>query len=118
MKNNWKKVSSVLLLLAASANLSAASTVAISNPGEKEIRTSTPAIVVKGEKVFVNHLNLEGEKVTLKVYDEDNRLLYIKKFNQAPVVEMAFNFESAYEGTYSVVLNDGDVIYSATVAVL
>jgi len=118
MKNNWKKVSSALFVLAVSASLSAASPATIVNPGEKEIKTNTPAIVVQGERVFVNHLNLEGEKVTLKVYDEDNRLLYIKKFNQAPVVEMAFNFESAYEGTYSVVLNDGDVIYSATVAVL
>lgn len=118
MKNNWKKVSSLLLVLAASASLNAASPAAITNPGEKEIKTNTPAIVVQGERVFVNHLNLEGEMVTLKVYDNDNRLLYIKKFNQTPVVEMAFNFESAYEGTYSVVLNDGDVTYSATVAVL
>ncbi len=118
MKNNWKKVSSALLVLAASTSLSAASPVAVANPGEKEMKTNTPAIVVQGERVLVNHLNLEGEKVTLKVYDEDNRLLYIKKFDQTPVVEMAFNFESAYEGTYSVVLNDGDVIYSATVAVL
>jgi len=117
MKNNWKKVSSVLLVFAASASLSAASPVAIANPGEKDIKTNTPAILVQGERVFVNHLNLEGEKVTLKVYDGDNRLLYIKTFNQTPVVEMAFNFESAYEGTYSVVLNDGDVIYSASVAV-
>ncbi|MGA9237506.1 hypothetical protein [Robiginitalea sp.] len=118
MKNNWKKVSSALLVLAASASLSAATPATIVKPGEKEIKTNTPAIMVEGERVFVNHLNLEGEKVTLKVYDQDNRLLYIKKFNQTPVVEMAFNFESAYEGTYSVVLNDGDVIYTATVAVL
>ncbi|MGB5190019.1 hypothetical protein [Robiginitalea sp.] len=118
MKNNWKKVSTAFLVLAASASLTAASPVSKMNPGEKEIKTNTPAIMVQGEKVFVNHLNLEGEKVTLKVYDAENRLLYIKKFDQTPVVEMAFNFESAYEGTYSVVLSDGDVIYTATVAVL
>lgn len=118
MKNNWKTVSTALLVLAASVNLHAASPVPNTNPGEKETKTNTPAIKVAGEKVFVNHLNLEGETVTLKVYDAENRLLYVKKFNQAPVVEMAFNFESAYEGTYSIVLNDGDVIHKATVAVL
>ena len=117
MKNNWKKVSTALLILAASASLQAASPTTGKNPGEKDVLASTPALQVKGNRIFVNHLNLEGESVILKVYDEENRLLYFRKFDETPVVEKAFNFEKAYEGTYSVVLKDGDVTYTATLAV-
>lgn len=102
------------MILAASLSLKAATP---DNPGEKKPKANASVLTVKGEMVFVNHLNLEGEKVTLKVYDEESRLLYLKSFDQTPVVEKAFNFENAYEGTYSVVLNDGDESYTATVAV-
>ena len=52
MKNNWKKVSSALLVLAASASLSAATPATIVKPGEKEIKTNTPAIMVR-EKEYL-----------------------------------------------------------------
>ena len=105
------------MILAASASIHAASPDSISNPGEKEVKSSSPALQVVGEKVFVNHLNLNGEKVTLKVYDEENRILYLKEFDQSPVIEKAFNFENAYEGTYSVVLVGADTSFTAKVAV-
>lgn len=117
MKNNWKKVSTVLMILAATASIHAASPDSGIYPGEKEVKENTTAIQVKGEKVFVNHLNLDGETVTLKVYDEENRLLYRESFKETPVVEKAFNFEDAYEGTYSVVLSDGESSFKATVEI-
>jgi flagellar hook assembly protein FlgD len=117
MKNRLKKVSTILMIIAASVSLNAASPISKKNPGEREIKSSTPTIQVKGQRVFVNHLNLDGETVILKVYDEENRLLYLKKFDKTPVVEKAFNFEKAYEGTYSVVLNDGETSFTATVVV-
>lgn len=117
MKKNWKKVSTALMILAATASLQAASPALETNPGEKETKKSTPGLQVKGQKVFVNHLNLDGQSVTLKVYDQENRLLYLKEFDQTPVVEKAFNFENAYEGIYSVVLSDSNSTYSASVNV-
>lgn len=79
--------------------------------------TSTPAVQARGKKVYVNLLNLDGQTVTVKVYDQDSRLLYLKNFEASPVVEKAFNFEEAYAGTYSVVVNDGEETYAASVEV-
>ena len=117
MKNNWKKVSTALMILAATASMQAANPVLGKNPGEKEIKQNSATLQVKGLRVLVNHLNLEGNAVTLKVYDEENRLLYIREFDQTPVIEKAFNFENAYRGTYSVVLSDDDTSYAASVTV-
>jgi hypothetical protein len=117
MKNNWKKVSTALMILAATATLQAASPVLGTNPGEKEIKENSTTLQVKGLRVFVNHLNLMGHAVTLKVYDEENRLLYIQEFDETPVIEKAFNFENAYRGTYSVLLSDEDTTYAASVTV-
>ena len=118
MKTNWKHMSAALLILAGTAKVGAVTTDANTNPGVvKNAETNAPAVQARGKKVFVNLLNLEGESVTVKVIDEENRLLYLKDFEESPVVEKAFNFEDAYDGTYSVIVNDGEVTYTAYVAV-
>lgn len=84
---------------------------------EKDRTTTTTAVQARGEKVYVNLLNLDGSPVTVKVYDGQRRLLYIKRFEETPVVEKAFNFEEAYQGTYRVFVYDGEQTYSASVEV-
>jgi hypothetical protein len=116
MKTNWKHMSAALLFLAGTAQAGAVTTDSDKKPVE-ERATSTPAVQARGKKVFVNLLNLKGESVTVKVYDEESRLLYLKNFEEAPVIEKAFNFEEAYEGSYSVVVNDGEATYTASVEV-
>ena len=116
MNTNWKHLSAALLILAGTAKAGAVTTDSDKKPVE-ERTTSTPAVQARGNKVYVNLLNLKGESVTVKVYDQESRLLYLKNFEESPVVEKAFNFEEAYEGTYSVVVNDGEVSYSASVEV-
>jgi len=116
MKTNWKHLSAALLILAGTAEAGAVSPDSDRKPVE-ERSISTPAVQARGKKVYVNLLNLQGESVTVKVYDEESRLLYFKNFEEAPVIEKAFNFEEAYEGTYSVVVNDGEATYSASVEV-
>lgn len=116
MKTNWKHVSAALLILAGTAKAGAVTTDSDKKPVE-ERTTSTPAVQARGSKVYVNLLNLKGESVTVKVYDEESRLLYLRNFEETPVIEKAFNFEEAYEGTYSVVVNDGEATYSASVEV-
>lgn len=111
-------MSAALLILAGTAKAGATTTDFNTNPGVvKNAETSAPAVQARGKKVFVNLLNLEGESVTVKVIDEENRLLYLKNFEESPVVEKAFNFEDAYDGTYSVIVKEGDVTYTASVAV-
>jgi hypothetical protein len=117
MKTNWKHLSAALLILAGTAEAGAVTTDSDKKPVVKERVTSSTAVQARGEKVFVNLLNLQGESVIVKVYDEESRLLYLKNFEESPVVEKAFNFEEAYEGTYIVVVNDGEATYSASVEV-
>ena len=116
MNTNWKHLSAALLILAGTAKAGAVTTESDKKPVEKRT-TSTPAVQARGKKVFVNLLNLKGESVIVKVYDEESRLLYLKNFEESPVIEKAFNFEEAYEGTYSVVVNDGEATYTASVEV-
>jgi hypothetical protein len=116
MKTNWKHLSAALLILAGTAKAGAVTTVSDKKPVKESI-ASTTAVQARGKKVFVNLLNLKGESVTVKVYDGESRLLYRKNFEESPVIEKAFNFEEAYEGTYSVVVSDGEVTYSASVEV-
>ena len=111
-------MSAALLIFAATAKAGAVTTDYIPNPGmEDKVEALTTAVQARGEKVFVNLLNLDGTSVTIRVYDEENRLLYFKKFEESPVIEKAFNFEEAYEGAYSVVVSDGAATYSASVNV-
>ena len=118
MKTTWKHMSAALLILAGMAKAGASTTDFNVNPGVMtKGETSTPAVQARGQKVFVSLLNLDGTSVTVRVYDEDNHLLYLKNFKESPVVEKAFNFEDAYEGTYSVVVSDGEATYSASLEV-
>lgn len=118
MKNNWKSISAVLLILAGTARAGASTTDSVGKPSVgKEIIANTTAVQVKGEKVFVNLLNLDENAVTVKVLDDKNRVLYLKNFRNKTLVEKAFNFEKAYKGTYSVVVNDGETIYAVSVEV-
>jgi hypothetical protein len=118
MKTTWKHMSAALLVFAGTAKAGAVTTDPVENPGVvKKVESNAPAVQARGKKVFVNLLNLDGEAVTVKVFDEENRLLYLKNFEENPVVEKAFNFEEAYEGTYSVIVKDGEATYTASVEV-
>lgn len=61
-----------------------------------------PHFKVKGERILVNFLNLEGNTVIVKVLDQENRVLYMERIKDATVIEKAINFEKAYEGIYRV----------------
>ena len=70
-----------------------------------------PVFRTKGKKVFLNLLNLDGGKVTIKVYDSSDRLVYNELVEKKVTVEKAFNFEKAYEDDYSIVIKDGDTMF-------
>ncbi|MDC6367743.1 MULTISPECIES: hypothetical protein [Flavobacteriaceae] len=76
-----------------------------------------PVFVKKGDKLFLNLLNLTQETVTLKVYDSEGRLVYKEAVDGKVVVEKAFNFEKAYEDQYTVVVIDNSGTYKETVSV-
>ena len=76
-----------------------------------------PVFVKIDGRVMVNLLNLEQGKVTFKVYDSTNRLVYIESVDGDLVVEKSFNFEKAFEDEYTVVVKDAEGTYTETITV-
>ena len=76
-----------------------------------------PVFSRKGDKLYMNLLNLDLETITIKVYDSEGRLVYSDKNKGEKVVQKAFNFENAYKDTYKVVILDGDKRFEETVTV-
>ena len=76
-----------------------------------------PTFKRKGDKLFVNLLNLDQEKVVIKVYDSQNRVVFKEVLEGDLVIEKAFNFESAYKDDYRVVVIDNKTAFEEKVAI-
>ena len=76
-----------------------------------------PVFKKKDGKLFLNLLNLDQEKVTIKVLDSEGRVVFIESFDGELIIEKAFNFEKAFENEYTVIVNDNGKTYTETVAV-
>ena len=76
-----------------------------------------PIFRKKGERVFLNMLNLQGDKIEVKVFDSNRRLLFKEIFEDDLTVEKAFNFENAFEDNYTVVVKDGNGVYTEKINV-
>ncbi len=76
-----------------------------------------PIFSQKGDKVYLNMLNLQGEKIEIKVYDSSRRLLFKETITDELTIEKAFNFESAYEDNYTVLVKDSEGTYLERISV-
>lgn len=74
-----------------------------------------PTFKRKGNKLFMNLLNLSEGKVILKVIDSEERLLFNEEIDGKLVVEKAFNFVSAKRDTYTVIVVDKNGTYTETI---
>jgi hypothetical protein len=75
-----------------------------------------PVFKKNGQKVLLNLLNSDKKDIRITVYDSENRVLFNETVVDTFLVEKAFNFESAYEDTYSVVVQNGeDTFYEEVV---
>lgn len=81
------------------------------------IEVVKPTFRKKGGMVYLNHLNLNGKKVEIKVQDADGNVIYTTTFNDTIIVEKAFNFEKANAGNYTVIIKDSIGTYSENVFV-
>ncbi|RKR06524.1 hypothetical protein CLV91_3379 [Maribacter vaceletii] len=63
------------------------------------------------ENVSINLLNLDKEDVMIKIYDEENRLVFEEDIKDEMVVEKSFDFSGAYEGNYTVSVTYGEKSY-------
>ena len=83
----------------------------------KRIENTKPVFRKKGSMLFLNLLNLDGEDVQIKVFDSDNRTLFSEVIKNESIVTKAFNFETAHEDRYTVVVKDGENTYYEDIAV-
>jgi len=64
------------------------------------------------DKVLMNFLNSEKSSVEIKLYDEDNRLVFSEIRNEEVIVEKAFDFSKAFPGVYTVIISDENNSYT------
>ncbi|MDB4271083.1 hypothetical protein N9896_03200 [bacterium] len=83
----------------------------------KRIENTKPVFRKKGAMLFLNLLNLDGKDVQIKVYDSDNRTLFSEVIENESIVTKAFNFETAVEDHYTVVVKDGENTYYEDIVV-
>ncbi|MEM9001728.1 MAG: hypothetical protein AAGB24_15820 [Bacteroidota bacterium] len=76
-----------------------------------------PVFIKKGDKLLMNLLNLDGEKVVIRVFDSEGRLLFSETIKNDLVVEKAFNFEKAYSDNYTVQVIDNKKTFEEKVVV-
>lgn len=79
---------------------------------------SKPVFRQKEDRLFLNLLNLDGNEVDIKVIDSSNRVVFKETVKNKVTVEKAFNFEGAYEDTYTVIVKDDKQLYYEYVSVL
>jgi len=65
----------------------------------------------KGDIVLVNLLNLELKPVTISIYDSQNRKLFKESMPSEQLIQKALNFEKAFPGAYTIIVEDGHAAY-------
>lgn len=115
MKAIFKTTTVMALMFTAAvgtANVSSNGTkgAAVEHLTKKE--NTRPVFRKKGDVVYMNLLNLDLEKVNIKVYDSERRLLFNEVIEGELVVEKAFNFKKAVEDRYTIVVKDSEGTYT------
>ena len=71
----------------------------------------------KEDMVFVNLYNLDKEKVEIKIYDSQNRVVYTETITDSLLVKKVFNFEDAFEDSYTLVIKKQGETYKKNILV-
>lgn len=83
----------------------------------KRSENTKPVFRLKGDRLFLNLLNLDSDDVKIRVYDSNNRTLFKEVIENKSIVTKVFNFEKAGEDRYTVVVKDGENTYFEDVVV-
>ncbi len=76
-----------------------------------------PVFTRKGQMILLNILNLDQEKVTIKVYDSEGRVVFKEIVKGELIIEKAFSFEEAYADKYTVVVIDNNQSFKERIEV-
>ena len=69
------------------------------------------------DRLFLNLLNLQKEKVEIKVFDSFDRIVFKQDIKDAMLVEKAFNFKKALADTYTIVVKNNNEVYYKNVVI-
>ena len=83
---------------------------------EKNVNTK-PVFRRKEGKVYLNLLNLDKKDVKIKVLDNNDRVLFEEIISNTSLVEKVFNFENAFDGNYTISVQDKTNSYYEVVVV-
>jgi hypothetical protein len=83
---------------------------------EKEENTK-PVFRRLEDRLFLNLLNLDKDKVEIKVFDSFNRIVFKQDIEDEMLVEKAFNFEKALADNYTIVVKNNNGVYYKNVVV-
>jgi len=91
----------------------------LKNEVEKKVISleSDPTFKRKGDKLFLNLLNLDQDKVVIRVKDSEGRIVFSEVIKGQLVIEKAFNFEKAYRDDYTVEIVDDSKSFKEVVTV-
>ena len=76
-----------------------------------------PIFKKKRDKLLVSLVNLEQKDVTIRIYDNEGRVVYKEILEGKLVIEKAFNFENAFENDYTVVVTENKKSFKETVEI-
>ena len=83
---------------------------------DKNVNTK-PVFRRKEEKVYLNLLNLDKKDVKIKVLDSSDSVLFEEIISNTSLVEKVFNFENAFDGNYTITVQDKTNNYYEVVVV-
>ena len=89
------------------------------NEVEKKVVTfeKDPTFKRKGDKLFMNLLNLDQDEVIIRVKDSEGRIVFSEVIKGELIIEKSFNFEKALSDSYTVEVVDDSKSFKEVVAI-
>lgn len=115
-KLNLKDLTDGVYFLSADNNMTEYSYTIVLNNNDVRIVESDedikPFFRKTDNMIFMNYLNLDKSKLSIKVYDTESRTVFTQEVADEMIVEKAFNFTDAFPGTYTVTVKSAGKTYT------
>ncbi|CAG2533289.1 Por secretion system C-terminal sorting domain-containing protein [Maribacter dokdonensis] len=115
-KLNLKDLTDGVYFLSADDNMTKYSyTIVLDNNDVKIVESDEdikPFFRKTDNMIFMNYLNLDKSKLSIKIYDTESRTVFTQEVADEMIVEKAFNFADAFPGTYTVTVKSAGKTYT------
>ncbi|NVN19056.1 hypothetical protein GUA46_11950 [Muricauda sp. HICW] len=83
----------------------------------RRTNTTSPNLRVSGQKVYLSLLNKDKSSIKVKICNSENKVIDSQVVRGELAVGRIYNFQSAYPGDYTVIVEDGTNEYRKTISV-